>query len=54
MFIETERINIKEMKFADMAVISHPRKPFKPNIKKIAYKVEISEIITHLISLKIK
>ena len=52
-FIEIERISIREIKFEEIAVISHLKKPISPVITTIAYPVEIKGIKTHLKVLKI-
>ena len=49
-----DKISIKEIKFDDMAVISHFRKPVKPIIAIIAYEEEIRGINTHFKLLNIR
>ena len=50
-FIETDKININDIKFADIAVISQFNIPIKPSIKNNEYNDGAKDIITHLNSL---
>ena len=53
MFIEIDKINIKDEKLEEIAVTSIPSKPNKPNIIKTAYDEVNRQIKTHLSCLKI-
>ena len=54
MFIDIDKINIKDIKFDDIAVISQFISPINPVIDITAYSDVNKGIITHLKFLKIK
>ena len=54
MFIDTDKININDAKFEDIAVTSICRNEIIPKITKTAYKELNKQMITNLISLNIK
>ena len=53
MFIDSVRINIKEIKFDDMTVTFQSRYPRSPTINRTAYKQLIIGAITQIIFLNI-